>query len=151
MKNIRQLFHTLSYLQYPLVLIAFFYLVKPLFKGFGYLSAHPDFLFNAHSKALVLFGVTLSFSALQDTSRTSLRFEKKIWRSPKKAKRMLLITLTTAFLFFASGLWGFFATESFKKEFAYGSVVLAVGILGYLKFQLDIFDTHKKDGREERS
>lgn len=149
MKNIRQIFHLLSYLQYPLVLIAFFLLVKPLFRGFDYLTVHPDYLFDAYSNALMLFGVTLSFSALQDPRRTLLQFEKKIWRSPQKAKRQLLITLVTAFLFFISGLLGFMAVENFKKDFAYASIVLAIGILGYLKFQLDVFDTHKRDEPKE--
>jgi len=42
MKSIKKLFHGLSYLQYPLVLIAFILLIKPLFKGFDYLSSNPE-------------------------------------------------------------------------------------------------------------
>ncbi len=149
MKNIRKFFHLLSYLQYPLVTIAFSLLIKPLFKGLDYLTSHPEYLFNTYSNALIFLGITLSFSALQDPARTSLGFEKKIWQSPKRSRIMLFTTLATSLIFFVSGMLGFIVSENFKKEFAYGSIVLAIGLLGYLKFQLDIFDIHKK-GREER-
>ena len=144
MKNIKKLFHRLSYLQYPLVLIAFILLIKPLFKGFDYLSSNPEYLFNTYSNALIFFGVTLSFSALQDPTRTSLRLEKKIWQNPKKAKLHLSITLITTFIFFASGLLGFIMSGSSQREFAYGSIVLAIGLLGYLKFQIEVFEIHKE-------
>ncbi|HOF55706.1 MAG TPA: hypothetical protein PLD74_07785 [Prolixibacteraceae bacterium] len=144
MKNIKKLFHRLSYLQYPLVLIAFILLIKPLVKGFDYLSSNPEYLFDAYSNALIFFGVTLSFSALQDPTRTSLRFEKKIWENPKKAKVYLSITLITTFIFFASGLLGFIMSGSSQREFAYGSIVLAIGLLGYLKFQIEVFEIHKE-------
>ena len=144
MKNIKKLFHRLSYLQYPLVLIAFILLIKPLFKGFDYLSSNPEYLFNTYSNALIFFGVTLSFSALQDPTRTSLRLEKKIWQNPKKAKLHLSITLITTFIFFASGLWGFIISGSYQREFAFASIILAIGLLGYLKFQIEVFEAHRE-------
>lgn len=149
MKNIKKIFHRLSYLQYPLLLAAFYFLIKPLFKGFDYLSANPEYLFNTYSNALILFGVTLSFSALQDPSRTSLRFEKKIWENPKKAKLFLSVTLITTLIFFTAGLLGFWMSGSSQKEFALGSIVLGIGLLGYLKFQIELFETHKGKASEE--
>ncbi len=145
MKNIRQLFHLLSYFQYPLVLIAFFLLIKPLLKGFEYLSLHPEYLFDTYSIALTFLGLSLSFSALQDPDKTSLWFERTIWKNSRKAKGILFTTMGTSLIFFAAGLFAFIASESFKKEFAYGSIVLAIGLLGYLKFQLDIFDKYRKE------
>lgn len=144
MKNIKQLFHTLSYLQYPLLLIGLFLVVKPLFKGFEYLSANPEYLFRTYNYALLFFGLTLSFAALQDSSRTSLKYEKRIWRNPKSAKAIILFTLITITIFFAAGLWGFIAKESIIKEFSYGSIVLAIGLLGYLKLQIEIFENHRE-------
>lgn len=131
MKNIKKLFHKLSYLQYPLVLIAFYLLIKPLFKGFDYISSNPEYLFNSYSNALMFFGVALSFSALQDPARPTLRFEKKIWQNLQKAKVFLSITLIIAFIFFASGFLGFIMSGSSQREFAFASVVLAIGLLGY--------------------
>ena len=150
MKSIKKLFHGLSYLQYPLVLIAFILLIKPLFKGFDYLSSNPEYLFDTYSYALIFFGVTLSFSALQDPTRTSLRFEKKIWQNPKKAKVHLSITLITTFIFFASGLLGFIMSGSSQREFAFGSIVLAIGLLSYLKFQIELFEIHKEKTSAEK-
>lgn len=145
MKNIKKLFHKLSYLQYPLVLKAFFLLVKPLLKGFDYISSNPEYLFNSYSNALMFFGVALSFSALQDPTQPTLRFEKRIWQNPKKAKVSLSITLITTFFFFASGLLGFIMSGSSQREFAFASIVLAIGLLGYLKFQIEVFEMHKEE------
>ena len=33
--------------------------------------------------------------------------------------------------------------DSFVKDFAYGSIVLAVGLLGYLKLQMEMYENHK--------
>lgn len=144
MKNVKNLFHRLSYLQYPLVLVAFILLIKPLLKGFDYLSSNPEYLFNTYSRALIFFGVTLSFSALQDPSRTSLWFENKIWQNPKKAKVLISITLITTFIFLISGLLGLTMSGSSQREFSIGSIVLAIGLLGYLKFQIEVFEIHKE-------
>ena len=45
MNNTKQIFHTLSYIQYPLLLIGLFLIVKPIFKGFDFLSENPEYLF----------------------------------------------------------------------------------------------------------
>lgn len=78
MKNINQIFHNLSYVQYPLLLIGLFLVVKPFFKGFDYLSSNPETLFRTYNYALLFFGLTLSFASLQDSRKTSLKYEKKI-------------------------------------------------------------------------
>lgn len=144
MNNIKQLFHTLSYLQYPLLLIGLFLVVKPLFKGFNFLSENPEYLFRTYNYALLFFGLTLSVAALQNSRKTSLKYEKRIWRKPKSAKVIILFTLITTIIFFAAGLWGFMAKESIVKEFSYGSIVLAIGLLGYLKLQIEIFENHRE-------
>lgn len=143
MKNINQIFHNLSYVQYPLLLIGLFLVVKPFFKGFDYLSSNPETLFRTYNYALLFFGLTLSFASLQDSRKTSLKYEKKIWRNQKSAKVIILFTLITIIIFLTAGLWGFIAKESLIKEFSYGSIVLAIGLLGYLKLQIEIFENHR--------
>lgn len=144
MKNIKQIFHTLSYLQYPLLVIGLYLIVKPVFKGFDFLSSNPEYLFQTYNNALIFLGITLSFASLQDPSKTSLSYEKNIWKSPKKAKIIFFFTISTIVVFFTAGILGFLVTESVIKEFSYGSLILAIGLLGYLKLQIDIFENHKE-------
>lgn len=144
MKNLKQFLHTLSYIQYPLLLIGLYLIVKPILKGFDYLSANPEYLFGTYSNALIFIGLTLSFAALQDSSRTSLKYEKRIWSNPKRAKTTILFTLISMFVFLIAGLLGFIVKTSLFREFSYGSIILAIGLLGYLKLQLEIFENQKE-------
>lgn len=143
MKNKKQTFHTLSYLQYPLLLIGLFLIVKPIFKGFDYLSLNPEYLFRTYNNALIFLGLALSFAALQDSRKTTLKYEKRIWRNPKRAKITITFTLFTMILFFAAGLLGFITRKSIIKEFSYGSIILAIGLLGYLKLQIEMLESNK--------
>lgn len=144
MKNIKQIFHTLSYLQYPLLIIGLFLIVKPIFKGFDYITENPEYLFKSYNYALIFMGLTLSFAALQDSSKTSLKYEKNIWKNPKKAKVIISFTIASIIIFFIAGFLGFILKENVIKEFSYGSIVLAIGLLGYLKLQIEIFDNHRE-------
>lgn len=148
MQNLKQTFHTLSYLQYPLLLIGLFLLIKPFFRGFDFLSSNPEYLFRTYNYALIFFGVTLSFAALQDPNKTSFKYEKRIWRNPKKAKNILIFTIATMIIFFIAGLLGFILKENVIREFSYGSIILAIGLLGYLKLQMDIFENHREDKKK---
>ena len=148
MNNIKQIFHALSHIQYPLLLIGLFLIVKPIFKGFDFLSENPEYLFQTYNNALIFFGLTLSFAALQDPGKTSLKYEKRIWKNQKKAKVILIFTIVTTVIFFIAGLLSFIVKESVIKEFSYGSIILAIGLLGYLKLQIDMFDNHNEAGKK---
>lgn len=150
MQKPKQIFHSLSYLQYPLLVIGLYLIVKPVFKGYDFLSENPEYLFQNYNNALIFLGLTLSFASLQDASKTSLSYEKKIWRNPKKAKTIFFFTLFTLAVFCFAGIVGFLAKESVMKEFSYGSIILSVGLLGYLKLQMEIFEHHSQI-KEEKS
>lgn len=143
MKDMKQFFHILSYMQYPLLLIGLFLIIKPLFKGFDYLSANPEYLFGTYNNALIFLGLTMSFASLQDPAKTTLKYERKRWKNPKKAKTSILYTLVTIVVFLIAGLLGFIMQESFIKEFSYGSIILAIGLIGYLKLQMEMFENQK--------
>lgn len=144
MKNIKQIFHILSYLQYPFLLIGLYFLFKPFFHGFNYAFSNPEFLFKTYNNMLIFYGLTLSFASMQDSTKTSLRYEKKIWQNPKKARIIITSTIFTMIIFFIAGILGFIVKESAIKEFSYGSLILAIGLLGYLKFQIEMYEHHKK-------
>lgn len=143
MNKIKQLFHLLSYLQYLLLAVGLFFIIKPFFKGFDYISSNSGYFFQNYNYALIFLGLTLGFASLQDSTKTTLKYEKKIWKNPKKAKRTMIITIATMIIFLFAGVFGFVMKDSVIKEFAYGSIVLAVGLLGYLKLQMEMYENHK--------
>ena len=88
----------------------------------------------------------ISFSTLQDTTKTQSKFSKKIWENPKKGKRMILITCALVLLFLCYGIFGYFITENEQlKEVSFGAIVLAIGLIGFLKTTLEVFENHRKD------
>ncbi len=147
MNKIKHFFHLLSYLQYPLLIVGLCFIVKPIFKGFDYISSNPEYLFQSYNYAMIFLGLTLGFASLQDATKTTLKYERKIWKDSKKAKRTMIFTIATMIVFLFAGVFGFVIKDSLIKEFAYGSIVLAVGLLGYLKLQLEMHENHFRADR----
>ena len=148
MERIKKIFHILSYIQYPLLIWGLYFTIKPFFRGFEYLSTNQDYFFSSYNNALILFGVALSFSSLQDSNKTSLKLEKKIYSNPKKGRFAILLTMIMVLVFFSYGFIGYFGLfekSNMINEFSYGSIILGIGLVGYLKLQIEIFDNHRKD------
>lgn len=73
-----------------------YFSVKPYFNGMKYLTQNINILFENLNSFLIFTGLAISFSTLQDTTKTSLNFEKKIWENPRKGKIIIItISLTT--------------------------------------------------------
>jgi hypothetical protein len=67
MKDTRKLFHYISYLQYPLMLVGLFFCYKPFISDINSLWVE----FN---RAMVFMGLGISMSTLQDTAKTQNTF-----------------------------------------------------------------------------
>ncbi len=79
--NNKLFFHYLSYLQYPL-LAGCMYFTSQLISDKFNLKTYLENINNI----LVLMGLAISFSTLQDAKKVSLKIEKKVWQSPKAGK-----------------------------------------------------------------
>lgn len=131
MKNIERTFQIISYLQYPFMLLALYYCSKSIYKVFA-LGIRDTFLLNLNT-ALMLMGIGVSFSALQDSTKTQNNFSKKIWQSKKKGAVMLLVMTCMVFFFFAAeGIGYFTAPSSVLEEISMGLIVLGIGYMGCL-------------------
>lgn len=141
MTNPRKIFNVISYLQYPLMLGAVgFYIpfVISLTKN------NPDWTFLNYT--LILFGVALSFSTLQDTTKTQNKLSKKIWENPKKGRIAILIIALPAFGFIIFGLsMLYFSKSDMTENIAVGITVLGIGLVGLLKSGIELFENHRKD------
>lgn len=134
-----RLFHAVSFLQYPLLLISMVYVVTPYVSGF-------DGFWQAINKALIFAGLSISFSTLQDTTRTQNNFSKKIWQSPRKGSMALVLISLGALAMLVLGMYGFFVSASgIIKEVAIGVLMLGIGYIGLLKTAIEMYENHRLD------
>ena len=134
-----RIFHGLSYLQYPLVLVAVFYAFQasqvPVAERFG-----------AYNSALVFMGLSVSMSTLQDTSTTQNEVSRKVWSSPVAGKCFLLFLAAATAGFITLGLWGMYQARDHKvNQVSFGLLVLGIGFIGLLKAAGEMFEHHRSD------
>ena len=134
---VKQSFQVISYLQYPLLLIALGYTLAPYFQGF-------DTFWPSINQALVFAGLGISFSTLQDTGKTQNNFSRKIWQDPRKGKRVLMLMSLTALALLCFGLYGWLvAKPGIAKEVAFGTLMLGIGYIGLLKSAIEMHEHHR--------
>lgn len=139
MGNMTRLFNAVSYLQYPFLLVGVFYVAQPYFTGF-------DGIWSSFNKALIFAGLAISFSTLQDTTKTQNNFSRKIWEDPRNGKRALLAIAFSAAVMLLVGLYGFFAAaDSIVKEVAFGMLMLGIGYIGLLKSAIEMHENFRSD------
>lgn len=137
MGKVKQVFQAISYLQYPLMLVALGWMVYPYFAGF-------DTFWTSLNNALVFMGLGISFSTLQDTTKTQNNFSKKIWEDPRKGMLALIVISGTTLVFLAVGMFGFFLSEGgILKEVSFGTLMLGLGYVGLLKTAIEMHDHHR--------
>jgi magnesium-transporting ATPase (P-type) len=150
--NYRKIFQVISYLQYPFILIALYFAVKPYFNGFDYLVKNPDKIFYNYNYVLIFIGLGISFSTLQDTTKTQNNFSKKIWENPKKGKLFIGILSFFTFIILTFGIFGYFITNNENiQQLSFGTIVLGIGFIGFLKTALDVFENHRLDKKTTQS
>ena len=137
MGKVKQIFQAISYLQYPLMLAGLGWMVYPYFAGF-------DTFWTSLNNALVFMGLGISFSTLQDTTKTQNNFSKKIWEDPRKGMLALMVIAGTTLVFLTVGMFGFFLSEGgILKEVSFGTLMLGLGYVGLLKSAIEMHDHHR--------
>jgi len=143
MKGTIKLLHFISYLQYPLMLIAVFYCYRPLIDNM-------EAIWIDLNKGLVFLGLGVSFSTLQDTTKTQNKLSKKIFEHPKYS-RLFIVFLGIQVIFFISfGMFGMFISENKPvQEVSFGMISLGIGVIGMLKAAIEMAENHR--GKVESS
>lgn len=135
------IFHIVSYLQYPLMIGSMYFYVPFIVSLFNNQPEWSNFNF-----VLILFGVALSFSTLQDTAKTQNKLSRKIWENPTKGRISLVVISLTAFSLVAIGLLTFyFSKGEVLESISIGITVLGIGLMGLLKSAIEMFENHRKD------
>ncbi|HEU4775267.1 MAG TPA: hypothetical protein VFS95_00495 [Telluria sp.] len=137
MVNVKRLFQVISYLQYPLMLVALGYMLYPYFAGF-------DTLWTSINNVLIFFGLAISFSTLQDTTKTQNNFSKKVWEDPRKGMFALMLISGSTLLFLALGMFGIlFSKGGILKEVSFGVLMLGLSYIGLLKSAIEMHEHHR--------
>lgn len=141
--NPKLIFHYISYLQYPMMLVAMIFLFEALITG---KFIDLDYYLEAVNNTLIFMGLGISFSSLQDTDKTQNKLSKKVWQDPVKGKRFLIIMgFFTAFLIIAGLCFYFIFDEGASKTVSIGIFVLGIGMVGLLKAAMEMFEKHRTD------
>lgn len=90
-------------------------------------------------------GLGISFSSLQDTRKTQNKFSEKIWKNSKKGKRMIILIGIQILFFLTIGVFGYFSQVEILNELAVGMIIFALGMFGFLKTAVEIFENHRMD------
>lgn len=139
-------FHYLSYLQYPLMLTGLFFAFKPYLYGLESLKNNPQFLIECINTTLIFMGLGISFSSLQDTTKTQNNFSKKIWENPRKGKIMIVVICVQILIMLTLGLIGYFSSKyTVIKDLSIGLMIFSLGMFGFLKAAIEVFENHRKD------
>lgn len=108
----------------------------PHFAGF-------DTFWTSLNSALVFVVLVISFSTLQNTTRTQNTFSKKNGRTRKGMVALVVIGATTLF-FLAVGMFGFFVFwDGIIKEVSFGMLMLGLGYIGLLKAAIEMHENHR--------
>lgn len=139
MKNAKQIFHYISYLQYPIMLAALYFSFRPLLTNLATIWVD-------YNKALMLMGIAISFSTLQDTQKTQNQLSKRVFENPKYANIFLVVICVQILVFTSFGIFGFFVSENAAiKEVAFGLILLGMGLVGLLKSAVEMAENHRKE------
>ena len=138
MKNTTKFFHILSYLQYPIMLIALYYSFRPYLNGF-------ETVIDDLNKVLMFMGLGISFSTLQDTSKTQNKISLKVYQNPTYARLFFLFISAVIILLITVGLLGLFElSEPVFQEISLGTLVMGIGMIGLLKAVSEMIENHGK-------
>lgn len=144
--NFKTFFHYISYLQYPLMVAGLFFALEPYFEGVERLKQDPSVILQSLNTVLIFMGLSVSFSSLQDTSKTQNAFSKKIWQDPVKGKVMIFVMASMILFFLIFGLFGYFVLKNgMVKDLSIGLIIFGLGMFGLLKAAIEMFENHRID------
>jgi magnesium-transporting ATPase (P-type) len=138
-RNPRDVFQAVSYLQYPLMLVALLYSVRPYLTGL-------DGIWQDLNYALLYAGIGIGLSSLQDPTRMQNEISRKVWQSPRKGRLMLAIMTVSSLSMILIGLVASYQTNSeMLRQVSMGVFSLGLGMVGILKTAIEMFEHHRLD------
>ena len=137
MEKYKRLFHYLSFIQYPFLLIGLYYSYKPLLFDDGE-------IWNDFNFCLTFIGIGISFSSLADISRKS-KLSKKLFRNKKFIKGFFIYLIILVLIIMASGIFCLFFTKIKPlNDLAIGILVFGIGVIGILRMTIEAVEINNE-------
>ena len=125
---------------------ALFFALRPYFSGLETIKQNPDLYFENLNSMLIFMGLGVSFASLQDITKTQNKLTRKIYEDPKKGRLFILMIILMIGFVLGSGLVGFFSNnDKTINELSVGLIVLGLGMFGFLKAGVEMFEYHRSD------
>ena len=86
------------------MLLALYFAFKPILIGLDQVRENPAIYFENMNLVLIFMGLGVSFSALQDTTKTQNKLSRKIYQDPVKGKILIVAIIIMIGLFLGPGL-----------------------------------------------
>ena len=126
MNKVIKVFHYLSFIKYPILIIGIYYFYKPFF------SENSNLLEN-YNYGLIFLGLGMGLDSLKDYGKLTW-LDKKVYLKPKIAKYYFSILGIVILSVIVSGIIGYFSTEkNTLKELSIGFIIFGIGTIGILK------------------
>lgn len=140
------LFHYISYLQYPFMIIAIFFVFKLYLDGSANDQESTDFFLSNINRVLIFIGLGISFSTLQDTAKTQNQISKRVWEDPKKGRIAIFVISIMVLFLIISGLVGYFNTnDTALRDLCLGIIIMGIALVGLLKSAIEMFENNRRD------
>lgn len=128
-----QIFQFISYIQYPLVLVALFLAYYPMFKG-------EKIEVETINNVMIFLGLAISFATLQDTTKVQNKLSLRVWQNPVLGKIFLPLMSLLMALSLLIGIYGLFVDRiAILSELSVGLIVLGVGFINFIKASAEMF------------
>ncbi|WP_143703866.1 MULTISPECIES: hypothetical protein [Luteimonas] len=142
----RDVFQILSYLQYPMMLIAVGYAVRSVVAILSNPGGGVSLAYGDWNHVLLYAGIGIGLSSLQDPSRTQNDLSRKVWQNPVMGRWMLVVLAAYTFGAMTAGLAGaYLAGTSVVHQLSLGLLALGLGLLGMLKTAIEMREHHRLD------
>lgn len=138
-RNPQDVFQAVSYLQYPLMLVALAYSVKPFVTGL-------DGILEDMNHGLLYAGIGIGLSSLQDPRRMQNEVSRRVWEDPRKGRLMIAVMTASSLGMILIGLVASYQTSSnAMQQVSMGVFSLGLGMIGILKTAIEMFEHHRLD------
>jgi hypothetical protein len=102
-------------------------------------------IFSRYQQRADVSGLGVSFSTLQDTTKTQNSISKRVFENPKYAQRFIVTVALMVAFFVGIGLFGtLISNNPILNELAIGCLGLGIGMLGMLKSIIEMAEYHRK-------
>lgn len=121
-----KIFHYLSFIKYPIMALALYFVYQPVFNDQINVVAGLN-------KGMILMGVGLGLDSLKDYKKLNW-LDRQVFHRPNLAKVYLTVMGLIIFSFIILGIKEYFSSQDSKiKELSLGMIVFGIGAIGFLK------------------